>query len=32
MREISTLVNNIRNNGPELLEPAEPRPEQATLL
>ncbi|MGC1150737.1 SOS response-associated peptidase [Mycobacterium sp.] len=32
MREISTLVNNIRNNGPELLEPAEPQPEQATLL
>jgi hypothetical protein len=32
MREISTLVNNIRNNGPELLESAEPQPEQATLL
>jgi putative SOS response-associated peptidase YedK len=32
MREISTLVNNVRNNGPELLEPAEPEPEQATLL
>ena len=32
MREISTLVNNIRNNGPELWEPAEPQPEQATLL
>ena len=32
MREISTLVNNVRNNGPELLEPAEPQPEQATLL
>ena len=32
MREISTLVNSIRNNGPELLEPAEPQPEQATLL
>jgi len=32
MREVSTLVNNIRNNGPELLEPAEPQPEQATLL
>ncbi len=30
--EISTLVNNIRNNGPELWEPAEPQPEQATLL
>ncbi|MGH9205075.1 MAG: SOS response-associated peptidase [Acidimicrobiales bacterium] len=32
MREISTLVNNVRNNGPELLEPAESRPEQARLL
>ncbi|MGZ4578136.1 MAG: SOS response-associated peptidase, partial [Mycobacterium sp.] len=32
MREVSTLVNNIRNNGPELLEPADPEPEQATLL
>jgi putative SOS response-associated peptidase YedK len=32
MREISTLVNNVRNNGPELLEPAKPEPEQATLL
>jgi len=32
MREVSTLVNNIRNNGPELWEPAEPQPEQATLL
>jgi putative SOS response-associated peptidase YedK len=32
MREISTLVNSVRNNGPELLEPAEPQPEQATLL
>ncbi|HTQ22515.1 SOS response-associated peptidase [Mycobacterium sp.] len=32
LREISTLVNNIRNNGPELLEPAEPQPEQITLL
>jgi putative SOS response-associated peptidase YedK len=32
MREISTLVNNVRNNGPELLEPVERRPEQATLL
>ena len=32
MREISTLVNSVRNNGPELLEPAEPEPEQATLL
>jgi putative SOS response-associated peptidase YedK len=32
MREISTLVNNVRNNGPELLQPAEPEPEQARLL
>lgn len=32
LREISTLVNNVRNNGPELLQPAEPRPEQITLL
>jgi putative SOS response-associated peptidase YedK len=32
LREISTLVNNVRNNGPELLEPAEPEPEQARLL
>jgi putative SOS response-associated peptidase YedK len=32
VREISTLVNSVRNNGPELLEPAEPQPEQATLL
>jgi putative SOS response-associated peptidase YedK len=32
MREISTLVNNVRNNGPELIEPVEPQPEQARLL
>jgi putative SOS response-associated peptidase YedK len=32
MREVSTLVNNVRNNGPQLIEPAEPRPEQARLL
>jgi len=32
VREVSTLVNNVRNNGPELLEPAGPEPEQATLL
>ena len=32
MRQISTLVNSVRNNGPELLEPAEPQREQATLL
>jgi len=32
MREISTLVNNVRNNGPELLEPVEPQAEQMKLL
>jgi putative SOS response-associated peptidase YedK len=32
LRQVSTLVNSIRNNGPELLRPAEARPEQATLL
>ncbi|WP_163753469.1 SOS response-associated peptidase [Mycobacterium botniense] len=32
VREISTLVNNVRNNGPELIEPVEPQPEQAKLL
>lgn len=32
MREISTLVNNVRNNGPELIEPVESQPEQARLL
>jgi putative SOS response-associated peptidase YedK len=32
MREISALVNNVRNNGPELIEPVVPLPEQATLL
>lgn len=32
MREVSTLVNSVRNNGPQLIEPAEPQPEQATLL
>ena len=32
LREISTLVNSVRNNGPELLEPAKPQPEQITLL
>jgi putative SOS response-associated peptidase YedK len=32
MREISTLVNSVRNNGPELLEPVKNQPEQATLL
>lgn len=24
VREVSTLVNNVRNNGPELIAPAEP--------
>jgi putative SOS response-associated peptidase YedK len=32
MREVSTLVNNVRNNGPELLEPVDPQPEHARLL
>ena len=32
IREVSRLVNNIRNNGPELIEPAKPEAEQATLL
>jgi putative SOS response-associated peptidase YedK len=32
LRQVSTLVNSVRNNGPELLQPAEPEPEQATLL
>jgi putative SOS response-associated peptidase YedK len=32
IREVSRLVNSIRNNGPELIEPAEQQPEQATLL
>lgn len=33
MREVSTLVNNVRNNGPELIEPAPPHDiEQPTLL
>jgi putative SOS response-associated peptidase YedK len=32
IREVSRLVNSIRNNGPELIEPAEPEAEQATLL
>lgn len=31
-REVSTLVNNVRNNGPQLLDPPEPRPWQPTLL
>ena len=32
VREVSTLVNNVRNNGPELIEPAEADGRQATLL
>ncbi|EHI10593.1 hypothetical protein KEK_22509 [Mycolicibacterium thermoresistibile ATCC 19527] len=32
IREVSKLVNNVRNNGPELIEPVDPQPEQATLL
>jgi putative SOS response-associated peptidase YedK len=32
LRQVSTLVNSVRNNGPELLQPVDPEPEQATLL
>jgi putative SOS response-associated peptidase YedK len=32
IREVSTLVNSVRNNGPELIEPAEPQPQQGMLL
>jgi putative SOS response-associated peptidase YedK len=32
IREVSRLVNSVRNNGPELIQPAEPEAEQATLL
>lgn len=32
LRQVSTLVNSVRNNGPELLEPVEPQPEQIRLL
>ncbi|VCT88863.1 Putative SOS response-associated peptidase YedK [Mycolicibacterium hassiacum DSM 44199] len=32
IREVSKLVNNVRNNGPELIEPVDTQPEQATLL
>jgi putative SOS response-associated peptidase YedK len=32
IREVSRLVNSVKNNGPELIAPAEPEPEQATLL
>jgi len=31
-REVSTRVNNVRNNGPDLIAPAEPQPEQGRLL
>ncbi|CAN5594602.1 SOS response-associated peptidase [soil metagenome] len=32
IREVSRLVNSVRNNGPELIEPAQPEPEQGVLL
>ncbi|KLO29779.1 bacteriophage protein [Mycolicibacter heraklionensis] len=32
VREVSTLVNSVRNNSAELIAPAEPQPEQAYLL
>lgn len=32
VREVSRLVNSVRNNGPQLIEPAGPAPEQLTLL
>jgi putative SOS response-associated peptidase YedK len=32
LRQVSTLVNSVRNNGPELLEPAQAQPEQIKLL
>lgn len=32
IREVATLVNNVRNNGPELIEPVGPRRESPTLL
>jgi putative SOS response-associated peptidase YedK len=32
LREVSTLVNSVRNNGPELIAEAAPQPEQTTLL
>ncbi|PRC45048.1 hypothetical protein C6A85_97130 [Mycobacterium sp. ITM-2017-0098] len=32
VREVSRLVNSVRNNGPELIEPVEPQAEQGTLL
>ena len=32
IREVSRLVNSVRNNGPELIEAVEPQAEQGTLL
>ncbi|HTM84223.1 MAG TPA: SOS response-associated peptidase [Mycobacterium sp.] len=32
VREVSTLVNNVANNGPELIAPPGPQPGQLTLL
>ena len=32
IREVSRLVNSVRNNGPELIEPVEPQAEQGMLL
>ncbi|WP_076479905.1 SOS response-associated peptidase [Williamsia sterculiae] len=32
IREVSTLVNKVANNSPDLLAPVEPHPEQGTLL
>jgi putative SOS response-associated peptidase YedK len=32
VREVSRLVNSVRNNGPELIAPADPEPQQATPL
>jgi putative SOS response-associated peptidase YedK len=32
IREVSTLVNSVRNNGPELIEPAKPQGGQEALL
>ncbi|MFV9633987.1 SOS response-associated peptidase [Mycobacterium neumannii] len=32
IREVSRLVNSVRNNGPELIEPVEPSAEPGTLL
>ncbi|VEG52480.1 bacteriophage protein [Mycolicibacterium aurum] len=32
IREVSRLVNSVKNNGPELIEPVEPQAEQGTLL